>query len=415
MSTLALNAGSSSLKFGLFDDNDCASLVTGEIDWADGNREEAQLIVRPRHGTIVKSRLPLPDSSAAAARVIQVALSATPSATNPATAITVVGHRIVHGGAEFRDSILIDSRVKEAISRLCELSPLHNPPALKAIQAVDEALPGKPQVAVFDTSFYASMPPKAYIYAAPYDWYERWGIRRFGFHGISHEYCARRAAEMMGRDLSQLRLVSCHLGGGCSATAVRGGVGVATTSGFSPMEGLMMGTRCGSIDPGILIHLQRQEGLTGKELDRALNHFSGLLGVSGVSPNLAQIEVAAAQGNKRALLAFEMFADRVRGAIGGLAATLGGIDVLTFTDRIGEGSPSLRTAVCEGLDFMGVCLDARRNADARPDMDIAASNSPARIMVIHTEEELMVAREAHRIAGRKSPVDSAEQEPVAIA
>jgi len=404
MSILAINAGSSSLKFGLFDDHDCASLVTGEIDWADGNREEAQLIVRPRQGTIVRSRLPLPDSSTTAARVIQVALNATPSA-----AISAVGHRIVHGGAEFRDSILIDSKVKEAIGRLCELTPLHNPPALKAIQAVEEALPGKPQVAVFDTAFHASLPPKAFLYAAPYDWYERWGIRRFGFHGISHAYCARRAAEIMGRDLSQLRLISCHLGGGCSATAVRGGAAVATTGGYSPMEGLMMGTRCGSIDPGILIHLQRQEGLTCKELDRALNHCSGLLGISGVSPNLAQIEVAAAQGNKRACLAFEMFADQVRGAIGRLAATLGGIDALTFTDRVGEGSPSLRAAVCEGLDFMGICLDARRNSDARPDTDIATSGSPARIMVIHTEEELMVARETRRVAGRKSPVDSAEQ------
>lgn len=415
MSTLAINAGSSSLKFGLFDEPDCASLVTGEIDWADGNREEAQLIVRPRQGTIVRSRLPLPDSSTSAARVIQVALSSMPFAADPAAAISAVGHRIVHGGAEFRESILIDSKVKEAIGRLCELTPLHNPPALKAIEAVEEALRGKPQVAVFDTAFHASLPPKAFLYAAPYDWYERWGIRRFGFHGISHAYCARRAAEIMGRDLSELRLVTCHLGGGCSATAVRGGVAVATTGGFSPMEGLMMGTRCGSIDPGVLIHLQRQEGLTCKELDRTLNHFSGLLGISGVSPNLAQIEVAAAQGNKRARLAFEMFADQVRGAIGRLAATLGGIDALTFTDRVGEGSPALRAAACEGLDFMGICLDARRNSDGRPDTDIAASRSPARIMVIHTEEELMVARETRRVMDRKNPVDFAEQEPVAIA
>ena len=404
MSTLAINAGSSSLKFGLFDEPDCTPLVTGELDWADGNREEAQLIVRPRQGTTVRSRLPLPDSSTAAARVIQVALGSMPSATDPAAAISAVGHRIVHGGAEFRESILIDSKVKEAIGRLSDLTPLHNPPALKAIEAVEEALPGKPQVAVFDTAFHAGLPPKAFLYAAPYDWYERWGIRRFGFHGISHAYCAWRAAEIMGRDLSRLRLVSCHLGGGCSATAVRGGVAVATTGGFSPMEGLMMGTRCGSIDPGVLIHLQRQEGLTCKELDRTLNHFSGLLGISGVSPNLAQIEVAAAQGNKRAQLAFDMFADQVRGTIGRLAATLGGIDALTFTDRVGEGSPSLRAAVCEGLDFMGICLDVRRNSDARPDTDIAASGSPARIMVIHTEEELMVARETRRVAGRKSQI-----------
>jgi acetate kinase len=205
---------------------------------------------------------------------------------------------------------------------------------------------------------------------------------------------------MMGRELSQLRLVSCHLGGGCSVTAVCGGVAVATTTGYSPLEGLMMGTRCGSIDPGILLHLQRQHGLTHKELDHALNHRSGLLGVSGLSPNLAQIEVAAAQGNKRARLAFEMFADQVRGAIGRFAATLGGIDALTFTDRVGEGSATLRAAVCEGLDFMGLRLDGKRNSEARPDADIAAGDSPARIMVIHTEEELMVARETLRVAWR---------------
>ncbi|MGP8199870.1 MAG: acetate/propionate family kinase [Limisphaerales bacterium] len=415
MSILAINAGSSSLKFGLFDGPDCAALVTGELDWADGNREEAQLIVRPRQGTIVRSRLPLPDSSSAAARVIQVALGALPPGTDPSAAINAVGHRIVHGGADYRDSIIIDSDVKEAISLASELAPLHNPPALKAIHAVEEALPGKPQVAVFDTSFHAGLPPKAFLYAVPYDWYERWGIRRFGFHGISHAYCARRAAEIMGRDPSQLRLVSCHLGGGCSATAVKGGVAVATTSGFSPMDGLMMGTRCGAIDPGILIHLQRREALTGKELDRALNHFSGLLGISGVSPDLAQIEVAATQGNNRARLAFDMFADQVRGAIGRLAATLGGIDALTFTDRVGEGSPSLRAAVCQGLDFMGICLDAKRNPEARPDTDIATPGSPARILVIHTEEELMVARETRRVARRERPVVYAEHELAATA
>jgi acetate kinase len=399
MSILAINAGSSSLKFGLFDDDGGANLVSGELDWADGNRQQAQLVVRPRHGTTVRSRLSLPDSSTAAARVIQLALGAASSGAGHAPAITAVGHRVVHGGAEFRSSVLIDGKVKAAIGRLGELVPLHNPPALKAIEAVEAALPGKPQVAVFDTAFYASLPPKAYLFATPYEWYEHWGIRRFGFHGISHAYCARRAAEILGRDISQLRLVSCHLGGGCSATAVRGGAAVATTTGFSPLDGLMMGTRCGSMDPGVLLHLQRQEGLSLKELDRALNYCSGLLGVSGVSPNLAQIEVAAAQGNKRARLAFEMFADQVRGAIGSLAATLGGIDALIFTDRIGEGSPALRAAVCEGLDFMGLRLDRKRNTEASPDMDIASMDSAARIMVIHTEEAMMVARETRRVAG----------------
>jgi acetate kinase len=269
---------------------------------------------------------------------------------------------------------------------------------LKAIEAAEIILPGLPQVAVFDAAFYASLAPRAYLYPVPYEWSERWGIRRFGFHGISHAYCANRAAEMMGRDLDQLRIISCHLGGGCSATAVRGGVAVATTGGLSPLEGLMMGTRCGSIDPGILLHLQREQSLSHDELDRALNQSSGLLGVSGVSADLAQVEAAAAQGNKRACLAFDMFADKVRSSIGALAATLGGLDAVLFTDRIGERSAALRAAVCEGLQFMGVQLDAERNAVCQPDIDIATAVAPARVLVIHTEEELMVAREARRVA-----------------
>ena len=398
MSILALNAGSSSLKFALFSDDAGERLLSGEIDWAGGDRRQAQLIIRPGNGAIVRSRLPLSDNSSAAVCAIQATVDLSLSASNGAQAITAVGHRVVHGGAEFRSSIRIDAAVKTAIGGLCEVAPLHNPPALNGIEAAEGVLPGVPQVAVFDTTFFECLLPRAYLYPVPYDWHQNWGIRRFGFHGISHAYCVGRAAELMGRESGQLRIISCHLGGGCSAAAVRGGTAVATTLGFSPLEGLMMGTRCGSIDPGILLYLERQHGLTHKEMDHALNHASGLLGVSGVSADLAQIEAAAAQGNVRAQLAFEMFADRVRGAIGSLATTLGGIDALTFTDRIGEGSPALRAAVCQGLEFAGVRLDRERNDSAVADTDIAAAGSSARILVIHTEEELMVAREARRVA-----------------
>jgi acetate kinase len=256
-----------------------------------------------------------------------------------------------------------------------------------------------PQVAVFDTSFFAQLPPKAYLFALPYDYYERLGIRRFGFHGLSHGYCAGRAAELLGRPLSGLRLISCHLGGGCSAAAVRGGVAVATTLGFSPLDGLMMGTRSGSVDPGILLYLLRERAVTLEELNRVLNYSSGLLGISGLSSDLARIESAAAQGNERARLAFDMFADQVRSAIGALAATLGGVDALTFTDRMGEQSAALRAAACAGLEFMGLRLDLDLNTAAKPDADIAKPDSPARIFVIHTQEELVVAREARRVAG----------------
>ena len=400
MSILSINAGSSSLKFGLFSDGPCEPLVTGEIDWAGGDRQKAQLTVRPRNAAVVRSQFSAPDSKTAASCAIQAALSSTASAAHGVSTIQAVGHRIVHGGAEFCTSVLLDKQVKAAITSFCDLAPLHNTPALKAIEAVENALPGKPQVAVFDTAFYAHFPPKTYLYPVPYEWYKNWGIRRFGFHGISHAYCAARAAALMGRDLSQLRLISCHLGGGCSATAIQGGVPIATTSGFSPLAGLMMGTRCGTIDPGILLQLEKLQCLTPKELNRALNHFSGLLGISGISADLAQIEVAAKQGNKRATLAFDMFVDRVRSAIGAMAAALGGIDALIFTDRIGERSPAFRRAACDGLQFMGLRLDPERNAEPRPDTDIATPDSPARILVIHTEEELMVARETQRVASR---------------
>ena len=400
MSLLAINAGSSSLKFGLFHAETCERLVAGEIDWASGNRQEAHLVMRPRNGKIVRSRVSVPDSATVATCAIQAALDSTRAGSNGLPTITAVGHRVVHGGAEFQDSVLIDDKLKAAVARFSELAPLHNPPALKAIEAAEAALPGKPAVAVFDTAFYAQLPPRAYLYPVPYQWYQQWGIRRFGFHGISHAYCARRAAELIKRDPAQLRLITCHLGGGCSATAVRGGAAVATTGGFSPLDGLMMGTRCGSIDPGIVLHLERQQGLNPEELARALNYSAGLLGVSGVSADLAHVEVAAAQGNERARLAFDMFADRVRSAVAALAATLGGVDLLTFTDRIGEGSPALRWAVCEGLEFMGIQLDRTRNAGARPDTDVSIAGSPVRVMVIHTEEELMVAREARRVLER---------------
>ncbi len=296
----------------------------------------------------LRCRVDVPDDYAAASCAIERLAEMAFADPERFTAIEVVGHRVVHGGSEFPDSVLIDHGVKEDMARLAELAPLHNPPALAAICAAEAALPDAAQVAVFDTAFYAHLPPKAYIYPVPYEWHVNWGVRRFGFHGISHQYCARRAADMLGRDLAQLRIVSCHLGGGCSATAVRGGVAIATTMGFTPMEGLMMGTRAGSVDPGILIYLLRSHGLTADEIDDALNCRSGLLGVSGVSADLAKVADSAEQGNHRARLAFDMFADRVRSAIGSLAVAMGGVDVLIFTDRVGENSAILRAAACEG-------------------------------------------------------------------
>jgi acetate kinase len=262
---------------------------------------------------------------------------------------------------------------------------------------VEEALPGIPQVAVFDTAYYCHMPEKSFIYPLPYEWYEEWGIRRFGFHGISHAYCAERAAEMTGDNSTELRIVSCHLGNGCSATATWNSAAVATTMGFTPMEGLMMGTRSGSIDPGILLYLQQSGRLSTEELDHALNHQSGLLGVSGISSDFRQVERASMKGDERARLALDIFADRVRGAIGALAVNMSGIDVLVFTGGIGENSSSLRTMVCKGMECLGLRLDSERNNKCQPDCDIADKGSSVRILVVHTNEELLIAREARRL------------------
>lgn len=393
MSILVLNAGSSSLKAGLFS-AECERLAGCEIDWAKGDRSRARLKLRSRSAATADSEVSVPDDVVAARCAIEAVLRCGGVRSRD---VLAVGHRVVHGGDALRETSRIDSGVEETISRLCPLAPLHNPPALRGIAAARAALPHATQVAVFDTAFFSDLPQRAYLYPVPYEWHERWGIRRFGFHGLSHGWCAARATELLRRPPVSLRLITCHLGGGCSAAAVAGGKPVATTMGFSPLEGLMMGTRCGSVDPGVLLHIQREAGLSLGEVDQALNCSSGLLGVSGVSPDMAEIEKAAAAGNPRAQLAFEMFADRVRSTIGALAATLGGLEALVFTDRIGVGSAALRARVCAGLEFMGLTMEASANAGAVPDCDVAAQASKVRVFVIHTEEELVVARETRRV------------------
>lgn len=336
-------------------------------------------------------------------------------------AIRAVAHRVVHGGAEFREAVRIDGVVKDVIRRFANYAPLHNPPALAALEAAERRFPGLPHVATFDTAFFANLEPPAFVYPLPYAWYTEWGIRRFGFHGLSHSYCAARAGEMPrdrtdrahgagstfpkdeqvlpdARDPSRdFRWVILHLGNGCSASAVRGGVPVATTMGFTPLEGLMMGTRPGSIDPGILIHVMRDHGLHAGALDHALQHESGLLGVSGISGDFREVDAAARGGNERARLAIRIYADKARAAVGALAVTLGGVDALVFTAGVGENASGLRAMVCEGLECLGLGIDPEANETARADCDIASPESPARILILHTREDLMMAKETVRV------------------
>ena len=397
MSILVINAGSSSLKFGLFDVDARETLATGLIDWT-ADPQHATLIVQSTGKDDVRSHVDVADHRSALAHAVRLLVGTEPDASDGLPAIRAIGHRVVHGGTLFLESTLIDSSVKAAIARLAELAPLHNPPALEGIAAAEATFPGMPQVAVFDTAFHAHLPLEAHVYPLPYEWYSHWGIRRFGFHGISHAYCASRAAEMLSRNLCDLRLVSCHLGNGCSAAAIRGGVSAATTMGFTPLEGLMMGSRPGSVDPGILVYVQQRHGLTSGQLEDLLNHRSGLLGISGVSSDFRQVEVAAREGNDRARLALDIYAARVRAAVGALAVTMGGIDALVFTAGVGEHSATLRAAACDGLACLELRLDRQYNAASQPDADIATADSPGRILIIHTREELMIARETCRVA-----------------
>ena len=385
---LVCNAGSSSLKLGLYDD-DANETATGEIDWK-ADPHAAELVVERAGQAPHKSQHAVRDFHAA----VEVAIDALVGKSERAQ-VRAVGQRVVHGGAKLTASVRIDDEVRREIERMVAVAPLHNPPALQAIDAVKQALPAVPQVAVFDTAFYASLAPAHYVFPVPYAWFSEWGVRRFGFHGISHGYCAGRVREL--GVAAGARIISCHLGNGCSITATRGERAVATTMGFTPIDGLMMGTRAGAVDPGILMYVQEQRGLSAKSVDDALNHDSGLKGVSGVSSDYREVESAAGRGDARARLALDIYAVRVRQAIGALAVTLGGVDALVFTAGVGEHSASLRRAACEGLECLGIRLDAAANESGAGDREVAAATSSARVWVLHTREELMIARETQRV------------------
>ncbi|HWY46017.1 MAG TPA: acetate/propionate family kinase [Bryobacteraceae bacterium] len=311
--------------------------------------------------------------------------------------VDVVGHRIVHGGPVYRQTAALTTEVRAAIAKEIEFAPAHNRFELEAVQAVDQFLgPGVLQIAVFDTGFHSTLTPDAYVYPGPYEWLDQ-GIRRYGFHGINHQYASRRAAELLGADPASPRLIICHLGNGASLAAVRGGKSADTTMGFTPLEGLMMGSRCGSIDPGILVYLIRHRGSTAEQLDEIMNQKSGLMGVSGISGDMRKIESAMEAGNGRAQLAFEMYVHRLLRELGGMLAVLGGVDAIIFTGGVGENSARLRERVCSNFGFLGLKLDATKNALPPADQDIAASDSRVRVLVIRAQEEWEIARECHQL------------------
>jgi acetate kinase len=317
--------------------------------------------------------------------------------------VAAVAHRVVHGGPRFRDPVLIDATVHEQIFATEPLAPLHNAPCLAAIDRTRSALPGVPEVAVFDTGFHATIPPEAAVYPVPRRWREEWGVRRYGFHGLSVAWSTQRAPELLGRPVEGLRLVVCHLGGGCSVSAVRDGRSVDNTMGFSPLEGVPMATRSGSVDPGALVYLMRERGLDGEGLERALNFDSGLKGLAGGCGDMREIERAVARGENDAMLATEVFAHRVAAAVSAMACSAGGIDALVFTAGIGEGSVATRERVCERLAFLGLHLDPDRNSVAEEDRDIATNLSAVRALVVRAREELIAARAARELLGVGTP------------
>jgi acetate kinase len=313
--------------------------------------------------------------------------------------VVAVAHRVVHGGPRFVEPVVIDDDVVAAIHALEKIAPLHNAPALSGIEEARRAFRDVPHVAVFDTAFHATIPEPAATYALPRTWRAEWGIRRFGFHGISVEWSVGRAAELVGRPVEELRMVVCHLGGGSSVTAVRGGRSVDTTMGFSPLEGIPMNTRSGSVDPGALVYVLREHGLSVEELDHVLNHDSGVVALAGGGAGLREIEAAAERGEPDARLAVDVYVHRLAGAVAAMAAAAGGIDVLVFTAGIGEKSPPVRAETCARLGFLGIEIDGGNNADATPDVDVTAADASVRVLVIRAREELVAARATRSLLG----------------
>jgi acetate kinase len=399
MKILALNSGSSSQKSCLYDignglpEHPPAPVWEGKIEW-DGNG--ADIRVQNSQGAQLKDRVSVESRSQAICQLLDTLWNGKLRVLSDPSEIDVVGHRIVHGGKDLVTATAITPEVKSAIARMSVFAPLHNRAELEGIEIIEKRISEVLQVAVFDTGFHSRLPEPAAVYPGPYEWLAQ-GIRRYGFHGINHQYCAERTAQLLGKDLRSLKLVTCHLGNGCSLAAIREGRSVDTTMGFTPLEGLMMGTRSGSVDPGIMTYLMRQGGFTGQQLDDLLNSKSGLLGISGISGDMRQVAAAMKGGHPRAKLAFDIFVHRLQAGIGAMIGVLGGIDALVFTAGIGENSPEVRASACANFGFLGLKLDPAKNAQSSADQDISLSDSTVRVLIVRAQEDWAIARDCWRL------------------
>lgn len=389
MKVLVINAGSSSLKYQLYDMADQSVLAKGLVERI--GIEGSVLTHRPEGKDKHVVMTPMPDHKVAISLVLEALVDPVVGVIKNINEINAVGHRIVHGGEKYSKSVLLDDALMEELKEVSKLAPLHNPPALIGIRACQELMPNIPMTAVFDTSFHQTMEPKAYMYGLPYELYETDKIRRYGFHGTSHKYVAYRAAEMLNRNVEDMKIVTCHLGNGSSITAVKHGKAIDTSMGFTPLAGLMMGTRTGDIDPAIITYLMAEKGWDCKAVDNLLNKKSGVLGISGVSSDFRDLEKAAGEGNKRAQLALDMFYYRVKKYIGAYAAAMGGIDAIVFTAGLGENSPEAREEILKGLDFFGFEVDLEKDNVRGKETIFSTDSSRVKLMVIPTNEELMIA------------------------
>jgi len=391
MKILVINCGSSSLKYRLYELETEQVMARGIAERV--GQSSSILHHFPRGKEKVSHAIPIPDHEFAFRQMMKLLTHPSYGVIRTAKEIAAVGHRVVHGGEKFSRSVRITEEVKNTIRECIHLAPLHNPPNLTGIEAAEKVLPGVPQVACFDTAFHQTLPPYAYLYGIPYELYSKNGIRRYGFHGTSHHYVAKRTAFVLKRPLEELKVITCHLGNGSSITAVKEGKSVDTSMGFTPLEGTVMGSRCGDLDPAIVLFLQEKEGLGPEEMNDLLNKKSGVLGISGLSSDMRDIEKAALSGHERASLALEVFTYRVRKYIGAYSAVMGGVDVITFTAGIGENQALIREKICQGLEFLGVRIDSCRNQGGKAEKIISTDDSPVKVLVVPTDEELMIARE----------------------
>jgi len=395
MKVLVLNCGSSSVKYQFIETGTRESLAKGMVERI--GMSSAVLTHQPIGKKKIKIVGEILDHTIAIEYVIAVLLSPNHGVIKDRSEIEAVGHRVVHGGETFTGSVLLTEKVLEAIKENIELAPLHNPSNIKGIMACKAHLPDTPQCCVFDTAFHSKMPPKAYLYGIPYQLYKKYKIRRYGFHGTSHRYVSERAAEIMGKDISQLKIITAHLGNGASIAAIKKGVSVDTSMGFTPLEGLLMGTRCGDMDPSLVTYIMSKEGLSFSEMNALMNKHSGLLGVSGESSDMREIEQAMIEGKVRSSYAFDIFIYRIKKYIGAYAAAMGGLDILAFTGGIGENSSLVRQKVCEEMEFLGIEIDDKVNQNVTGEAEISSLTSKVKVMSIPTNEELVIALDTAKI------------------